>query len=108
MWKMSGTADRKSKVLHRGAARRSGGKVDIGLPRLGNHLGLVYFLSEGPAFAPGAGGSQRCPTPPVPETTPVELPWTRLASDCLGEEAIVRDSPSLEKKVERTGDQPGD
>lgn len=50
---------------------------------------------------PGAGGSQRCPTPPVPETTPVELPWTRLASDCLGEEAIVRDSPSLEKKVER-------
>lgn len=41
------------------------------------------FLTSPGDPAPTVTGRtvQRCPTPPVPESTPVDLPWTRLASE---------------------------
>lgn len=42
----------------------------------------TFLTSPGdPAPTVTGGTVQRCPTPPVPESTPVDLPWTRLASE---------------------------
>lgn len=64
-------------------------------------------VKEGKTTPANAG--QTCPTPPVPApSTPVELPWTRLASEALGEDGTLRNPSGGCDEVKREKKAPGE
>eukprot|EP00435_Cladocopium_sp_Y103_P031438 s345_g7.t6 len=64
-------------------------------------------VKEGTA-KPHAYAGQTCPTPPVPESTPVDLPWTRLASEALGEDGTLRNPSGGCDELKREKKAPGE